>query len=121
MSTTHERRTEARLVEKTTVFVEVCSAEFDNSEPASVIVCNSIDLSANGMQVEMDQPVPVGSVLRLCAELHNGDQALYLVGEVKWIKQHSDGFKIGFELYEAENTDITGWKEIITAMLDNKN
>jgi PilZ domain len=119
MSTSNERRGESRLLEKTTVFVEVSSAEFDNSEPANVIVCSSFDLSPSGMQVEMDHEVPVGSILRICAELNDVDQALYLVGEVKWATQEDDIYKIGFELYDAENTDISGWRNVIDAMLDH--
>ena len=114
-----ERRSELRLDEKTTVFVEVCSADFDNSTPANIIICNSLDISANGIQVEMDKAVPLGSILRICAELHESKQALYLVGETKWIKPEGDHFNIGFELYDAENTDIAGWKYVVAAMLGN--
>ena len=121
MPNSTERRAETRIEEKTTVFVEVASAEFDNSEPANVIICNSLDLSANGLQLEMDHEVPVGSILRLCAELHDGKQALYLVGEVKWLKKSNGLFQIGFELYDAENTDITGWRQVMSAMLCNNN
>lgn len=118
MSTSNERRCETRLGEKTTVFVEIISAEFDNSQPASVIVCNSLDLSAGGMQLQMDHEVPVGSILRLCAELYDVDQALYLVGEAKWVEKEDDHYKIGFELYDAENTDFSGWRRVMVAMLD---
>jgi Tfp pilus assembly protein PilZ len=117
MSTPSERRTETRIDEAATVFIEVCSASFDNATPANVILCNSIDLSANGIQVQMDQEVAVGSILRICAELHDTKEALYLVGETKWVKPEGDAFNIGFELYDAENTDIIGWKKIIAGML----
>lgn len=115
----NEKRSETRLEQKTTIFVEVCSSSFDNSTPGSVIICNSLDISANGIQVEMDQEVPIGSVLRLCAEIHDSDQALYLVCETKWVREDGDHFNIGFEIYDAENTDIVGWKNIIADMLAN--
>lgn len=114
-----ERRGETRIDQQTTVFVEVCSASFDNSSPSSVIICSSIDLSANGIQIAMDQAVEVGSILRICAEFHGGDQALYLVGETKWVKPVDQHFTIGFELYDAENTDIAGWKQLVASLLDN--
>ncbi|WP_101758791.1 PilZ domain-containing protein [Oceanicoccus sp. KOV_DT_Chl] len=117
MTDSSERRSETRIEEKTTVFVEVCSASFDNSSPANVIICNSLDISANGIQVEMDEEVAIGTILRICAEFSNSDKALYLVGETKWVKQEEDHFNIGFELYEAEDTDIAGWKEVIAGML----
>ncbi len=117
MDNIENRRNELRLKEKATVFVEIRSASFDNEAPANIIICNSIDISASGIQVEMDKPVAVGSVLRIGAELSGVKQALYLVGEAKWIKPKGNNFAIGFELYDAENTDIDGWKEIIAAML----
>ena len=117
MDNTKNRRSEPRIDEQATVFIEVCSASFDNKTPANIIICNSIDMSANGIRVEMDREVPVGSILRICAELNNNQNALYLVGEVKWVKPEGENFSIGFELYDAENTDIASWKEIIATML----
>jgi hypothetical protein len=116
----NERRSETRIDEKTTVFIEVCSSSFDNTSPANITICNSLDLSTNGIQVEMDQEVAVGTILRLCTELGGGEQALYLVGETKWIKPAGENFNVGFELYDAENTDIIGWKKVIAAMLDHQ-
>ncbi len=118
MSPGKERRSELRLNENATVFIEVCSADYDQSSPANVIICNSLDISANGIQVQMDQEVAVGSILRICAELDSDDDTLYLVGEVKWVKFHEDQYHIGFELYDAENTDISGWKSIIASRLN---
>lgn len=117
MNSIDERRSETRLDEKTTVFVEVCSAAFDNSAPADVIICNSLDMSTSGIQVEMDKEVAVGSILRICAEFHDKKQILYLVGEAKWVRPEDDHFNIGFELYDAEQTDIDGWKDVISTML----
>ncbi len=67
--------------------------------------------------VKMDDKVPIGSILRLFAELPSSDKALHLIGEVKWIVEEENQFNIGFELYDAENTDIIGWKSEIAAML----
>lgn len=117
MSDKDNKRSETRLDEKVTIFVEVCSASLDNTLPADVIICNSLDISANGIQVQMDEKVPIGSILRLFAELPNSEKALHLIGEVKWIIEEEDQFNIGFELYDAENTDIIGWKSVIAAML----
>ncbi|MDG1772403.1 MAG: PilZ domain-containing protein [Oceanicoccus sp.] len=112
-----DRRSETRIDEKTKIFIEVCSASFDNTSPANIIICNSLDLSANGLQVEIDQEVAIGAILRLCAEFGD-DETLYLVGETKWVKPAGEHFNVGFELYDAENTDIIGWKKLIAAMLD---
>lgn len=119
MSNIDNKRSETRLDEKVTIFVEVCSDSIDNATPSNVIICKSLDISANGIQVQMDEQVPVGSILRLFAELPDSQKALHLIGEVKWIVEEKDQCNIGFELYDAENTDIIGWKSVIAAMLEN--
>ena len=116
MNKPEERRNETRLNNNTTIFVEVCSASPDNSTLGNVIICNSLDISANGILIEMDQEVAIGSILRICAELHNSKQALYLVGEAKWVRAEGAHFNIGFELYDAENTDFPGWKKLVAAL-----
>lgn len=113
------RRSETRLHDRATVFVERLSAEYDNSRPASIVICRSVDISANGLQVRMDQPVPVGSILRLCAQFHDNRKSLYLVGEVKWLREERGQFCIGFSLFESEQTDIIAWKELIGARLSD--
>ena len=117
MSDNDNKRSETRLDEKVTVFVEVCSAPIDNTVPADGIIWNSWYISAKGIQVLMDEKVPIGSILRLFAELPSSEKALHLIGEVKWIIEEESQFNIGFELYDAENTDIIGWKSVIAAML----
>lgn len=115
----NKKRSETRLDEQVTIFVEICSESIDKSSPENIIICNSMDISANGIQVQMDEKVAIGSVLRLLADVPYKDKALHLIGEVKWIVEKNDQYNIGFELYDAENTDIIGWKSLIANMLDN--
>lgn len=120
MNDSMERRSEVRLNQNATIYVEVSSASYDNSLPANVSICTSIDISANGIQVEMDEAVAVGSILRICAEFSNGEDALFLVGESKWVRKEDNHYKIGFELYDAENTDISSWKQAIATKLEQE-
>ena len=112
-----ERRSEARLDEHVTIFVERIAAEYDNSRPANIVICSSVDISANGLQVRMDQPIPVGSILRLCAQFGGDRKSLYVVGEVKWLREEFGHYCIGFELFESEQTDIIAWKNAIAGRL----
>ena len=114
-----ERRSETRLDEHVTIFVERLAAEYDNSRPANIVICSSVDISANGLQVRMDQPVPVGSILRLCAQFGGGRKSLYVVGEVKWLREEFGHYCIGFALFESEQTDIIAWKNLIAGHLDD--
>lgn len=112
-----ERRSELRIEEETTIFLEVMS-DNDNGAPR-VVICNSLDMSANGVQIALDEEVPVGCILRLGVELGKDTDALYLVGEAKWVRPDEDQFQIGFELYDAENTDIAAWKQAVADFLNS--
>lgn len=112
-----ERRSETRIVEKITVFVEARSASFDNSSPATIIGCNSLDMSATGIQIQMEQAVEIGTILRICAEFGETRKPLHLVGETKWVRSQDNHYNVGFELYDAENTDIDSWQKIVASML----
>lgn len=113
------RRSELRIAEQATIFIELQAADYDNSAPANILICNSIDLSANGMQIQLDREVPVGSIFRLCVDFSDKYDAVYLVGEVKWIRRLENEYSIGFELFESEQTDIEAWKLMIAKRLAN--
>lgn len=113
-----ERRSETRLGEAVTVFVERVAADYEQSRPADIVICSSVDISANGLQVRMDQPAPLHSILRLCAEFGDGRTPLYVIGEVKWVREEAGSYCIGFALFESEQSDIIAWKEAVAGRLD---
>jgi hypothetical protein len=118
MNDINNRRSELRISEQATIFIELQAADYDNSESADIVICTSLDLSANGMQLQLDREVPVGSIFRLCVDFQNNNaEAMYLVGEVKWIKQNHNDFSIGFALFDSEQTDIEAWKLAIAKRL----
>ena len=50
-----QKRVETRLELEETIFVETIAS--DSSSPGSIIMCNSLDLSANGLQVVVDDDI----------------------------------------------------------------
>ncbi len=112
----HDHRLETRVELEATIFVELLSSH--SNEAGSVIMCNSLDLSANGLQIVADDEIPAGSIFRLCIDLKDSDP-IFLVGEVKWQRPdpESDGYRIGFLLFESDDTDIQKWKERMAEML----
>jgi len=113
-----ERRFEPRLTKHATVFVERMAAAYDNSQPADIVIGNSLDVSASGMRIRMDNLIPPGTILRMCAQFNDDRQPLYIVGEVKWQRRETGQYCIGFELFDSEQTDIKSWKESIVRQLD---
>ena len=117
MTTSPEHRIETRLELQETVFIEVLSAASDS--PGTVIMCNSLDLSATGIQVVIDEDLAVNSILRLCIDLPDREP-IFLVGEVMWKRPdpESDGVRLGFLLFESDDSDIADWKLWVAEMLN---
>ena len=112
----HENRVQPRIDLEATIFVELLSSS--KHSPGTIIMCNSLDLSASGLQVVVDDVIPAGSIFRLCIDLKDADP-IFLVAEVKWQRPDpdSDAHRIGFLLFESDDTDIERWKELMDDML----
>tara|TARA_Y100001934_G_scaffold2040_1_gene3148 strand:- start:997 stop:1233 length:237 start_codon:yes stop_codon:yes gene_type:complete len=73
------------------------------------------------LQVVLDEEITSGSIFRLCIDMQQNDP-IFLVGEVKWKRPDPDGegFRIGFLLFESDDTDIARWKRLVADMLEGK-
>jgi hypothetical protein len=111
-----EYRGETRLELAETVFIEVLSST--SKEPGNVVICNSLDFSASGLQVVVDDEIAAGSIFRLCIDLRE-EEPIFLVGEVKWKRPDTDtaGFRLGFLLFESDDTDILRWQALVARLL----
>ena len=105
-------RQESRLNERQTVFIETQSAYKGDPDNYKMLVCQSIDISANGIRAHIDQPVPLNAIYQICIELHSSGKRMYLAAQVKWIRpeESSEGYQVGFQIFESEDTDIEAWK-----------
>ena len=117
MSSGDNRRSEFRMNGRAALFVEVRAATPDGSEPAEILACSGVDMSANGLQVHVDRQLPVGAILRLGADVGRDKPALYVVGEVRWCRTDGAGYAIGFLLFDSDGTDIVAWKHFIAGRL----
>lgn len=110
---TNELRQEYRLDTPLTVYIELIAA--NTSTPATIVISQSLDISANGLRVITDRELPIGSILSSCIQLNNSERRFMLSTEVKWSQAHhnKDEYLIGLALFESEDTDIQAWKEYI--------
>ena len=116
MTTSLEHRIETRVDLEATIFIEVLAS---TSELAGeVLLCNSLDLSANGLQVVVDDEIDKGSICRICIDIKGADP-IFLVAEVMWMRPDDDheATRLGFLLYESDDSDIERWKELVADML----
>lgn len=107
-----EQRQEYRLTHSLAVFIELGGTD---DKPA-LVASQSLDISANGLRVIADQPLPQGSILRSCVQ--TSARRFVLVTEVKWSQpwQSAGEYLVGLALFESDDTDIQEWKEFIVTL-----
>lgn len=112
-----ERRRETRLDHSLVVFVEVSSEDPVAGTAAEILACKSVDVSAGGLQAVLDRALPIGAILRLGADPPGPATPIYVVGEVRWVREQADGWRVGFEFYDSDGTDIIAWKQYVADRL----
>ncbi|WP_049722759.1 PilZ domain-containing protein [Gilvimarinus polysaccharolyticus] len=110
-----EQRQEYRLSVSEAVYIELEAGQDDAT--ARILLSRSTDLSANGLQVVVDRPLPEGNIYPLCIQLYSPPARYVLTGEVKWCRPSGGRYLIGIALFESDDTAIVGWKEEIARRL----
>jgi len=106
-----DERIAPRIEADTTIFVELQAASKVNATAADIVICKTIDLSLAGLQVALDQPVPTGSILRLCLDVSEYDP-LFVVAEVVWQQFNATTGEthVGFKIRRSNGTDYAAWE-----------
>lgn len=113
-----ERREEARLNLGAEIYIETVSQEPGEKNPSVVLKCECVDLSANGLQVLVDEALVVGAIHTLLIEFDSKEKPFKLIAEVRWVKPHAQGYLIGLSLYDSEGTEIIDWKFMMAKSLN---
>ncbi len=116
-------RTEPRLPHNEVIFVEIKTPgamENDDLRP-SVRASETVDISANGIQVRVHEPLRVGAIIQICIIRENTGDRYELVAEVRWQKRlpGSVGYLVGLALLESDGTSIVEWKLAVSVMLSD--
>jgi len=115
-----ENRTQPRLDERSTIFIETRAASEPGRQQESILICNSVEISASGVRVCVDDEFEPGAILQLGIELPELEQPLYVVGEVRWcqpVNKPDVGYYVGFKLLESDGTDFEIWTELVQEMI----
>ena len=119
MANEKDKRAQPRLDEHSTIFIETISASDTHSQQEAIVICNSLEISASGVRVWVDNELESGSILQLGIELPELEQPLYVVGEVRWCSpapEPKNGYYAGFKLLESDGTDYEIWNQLIAEM-----
>jgi len=113
-----EKREEARLNVDADIFIETVSQEPGDSKPAEVIQCECIDLSANGLQVLVNESLQKGAIHTLIIDINAHEMVYRLTAEVRWVKPYKSDFLTGLFLYDSDGTEIIDWKFMMAKYLN---
>ncbi len=111
-----ESRKHQRIHLQSRVFIELTSADVIAGLPAEIASCRILDVSRDGLRVNVDREVPVGAILQIGAELPGADDAFHLAAEVMWCRESGDpegGWSAGFKLLNAHDSDIEDWRRLL--------
>ncbi len=119
--TAEDKRGEPRIHSEVAVFVETFSAPSGESRHHNIVISKTLDMSANGLQVVMDCPINLGSILQLCVEFTEEHERYNLVGEVRWVSKtrFEKHFLVGFMLLDSDHCHIEKWKHKMSALVMN--
>jgi hypothetical protein len=116
-----DKRGEPRIHSEVAVFVETFCAPSGEARSPSIVISKTLDFSANGLQVIMDRPINLGSILQLCVEFTEEHERYNLVGEVRWVSRtrFEEHFLVGFMLLDAGHSRIEDWKRKLSQLIVN--
>ena len=114
-----EKRRHERLTFQGTIFIELVSPGMSGHD-GEVVMCKTIDISRSGLRVGVDREFTVGAILQIGVDLLDAEETLYLAGEVKWCGPAEDRWLVGFELMNANDSDIEAWRAALTGMDSKK-
>jgi hypothetical protein len=114
-----DKRQHLRLPAASKVFIELVATPAGSSEPGTVALCNTLDISRGGLRLSLDQELTVGAILQIGVQLSDADDVLYLAGEVRWcrpLQESQHGWCAGFKLMNAGDSDIDSWIALLSNM-----
>lgn len=113
------QRLEPRILKEITVFVETYSSPSGGDDVPNIVISKTLDLSANGVQVVMDYPIPVGSILQLGVDFGGETRRFHLIGEVRWVRKTDSNryFLVGFQFLDSDDCHIEEWKLKVATLL----
>lgn len=116
-----DHRSEVRLQGNFTVMIETYSSAPADLRPPRVVLCNTLDVSANGLLICLNDALPAEAIFQLHIESREAPAyRFHLVGEVRWSHpvENGHGYHTGFTLYDSEDSDIIAWKNLVATLLE---
>ena len=99
--------------------MRIVSSHPNVSLDGKTIHCSTQDLSAGGLQLRLEEGVPVGTVLQLWIKVGDYPGTFLLNGTIKWVReQSSNAFLAGVELGDEQSVDARGWERMVADVVE---
>ena len=109
-----------RLPLESRVYIELEAPAAGSGRDSTIVVCQTLDVSARGLQLALAEELTEGAFLQIGVDVaRDSDEAtLYLVGQVCWCRPSESGdmpWLAGFALLPAGESDLEQWEALINA------
>ncbi|RDH82398.1 MAG: hypothetical protein DIZ80_08875 [endosymbiont of Galathealinum brachiosum] len=109
-----ERRDALRFELKEALDMKIVFSSENPGLLGKTLCGSTIDVSATGLRIELNQQIKIDSVLDVWVTLKETKKKYFLTGNVRWCKEMDVGgyFQIGVVLRERSDTvtDLDGWQ-----------
>lgn len=115
---TEKKRKHERLPSTETIFIELVSSSADGHK-GEVVRCKTSDISVNGLRAQVGKELILGAILQVGIDLQEAQDTLYLAAQVIWCKRDKNNpshWSAGFELLNANDSDIKIWRKVLAEM-----
>lgn len=112
-----ERRISPRSNIEDTLFIKSISSSQVTGYGSDLKTCNTVNVSAHGLQVELDFEVLVESEIALWVNHEANNDRILVSGIVRWTNKISpeNKYLVGIELDDSCVADMTQWLDSHTA------
>ncbi len=112
-----ERRADERFEYQDQLSVKIVFSSENPSLLGKSVEGSTLDISASGLRIELNQSIEIDSVLDVWVNLKNLNKKFFLTGNVRWVNETAKPgtYQIGLVLRERTDTvtDLSSWKATI--------
>lgn len=108
-------RSAPRIRSRESVSIQILQSQTDNSDIPRVVNCKTVDISTNGLCLQLSEPVEAERIFDLCIEVDIAPQYLLLIGETRWCRYNDDDscYDVGIFIHDSEGSDYQEWAKLV--------